>query len=330
MHSDVRYMSKVLTNSENIILPISGEGTMTSTAAGRASGSVSAAGYESVWADLQGVGFSQGYLDVGGVRTRYLNAGDPNLPVLVLLHGSGGHAEAYVRNLESHAQHFSTWSIDMLGHGYTDKPGHPLEVAHYVDHLIGFLDTIGAKRAHISGESLGGWVAARAAADHPDRVNRLVLNTAGGSQADPEVMKRIITLSMAAAQNPTWETVQARIKWLMADKTKDYDDIVASRQAVYRQPGFVAAMSDIMALQDPEIRARNLLGEKEYGSITAPTLVLWTSDDPTADVSEGRRIASMIPGARFEVMPDCGHWPQYEDPETFNKLHLDFLLGRSA
>ncbi len=114
----------------------------------------------------------------------------------------------------------------------------------------------------------------------------------------------------------------------MADKTKDYDDIVASRQAVYRQPGFVAAMSDIMALQDPEIRARNLLGEREYGSITAPTLVLWTSDDPTADVSEGRRIASMIPGARFEVMPDCGHWPQYEDPETFNKLHLDFLLGK--
>ncbi|WP_454791218.1 alpha/beta fold hydrolase [Mycolicibacterium lutetiense] len=303
---------------------------MTSTAAGPASGSVSATEHESVWADLQGVAFSQGYLDVGGIRTRYLHAGDPKLPVLVLLHGSGGHAEAYVRNLESHGEHFSTWSIDMLGHGYTDKPGHPLEVSHYVDHLIGFLDTIGAHRAHISGESLGGWVAARAAADHPDRVEKLVLNTAGGSQADPEVMKRIITLSMAAAENPSWETVQARIKWLMADKAKDYDDIVASRQAVYRQPGFVAAMSDIMALQDPGIRARNLLGEREYGSISAPTLVLWTSDDPTADVSEGRRIASMIPGARFEVMPDCGHWPQYEDPETFNRLHLDFLLGNPA
>ena len=41
----------------------------------------------------------QGYLDAGGVRTRYLRAGDPGKPVLVLLHGSGGHAEAYVRNL---------------------------------------------------------------------------------------------------------------------------------------------------------------------------------------------------------------------------------------
>ena len=284
--------------------------------------------YQSIWSDLQGVPFSQGYLDAGAIRTRYLRAGDPESPVLLLLHGSGGHAEAYVRNLEAHAEHFWTWSIDMLGHGYTDKPGHPLEVRHYVRHVIALLDGIGADRASISGESLGGWVAARAAVDHPDRVDRLVLNTAGGSQADPQVMARIITLSMAAAENPTWETVAARIKWLMSDKSKDYDDLVASRQRVYRQPGFVAAMRDIMALQDPEIRAHNLLGPAEYGAITAPTLVLWTSDDPTADVAEGRRIASMIPGARFEVMAGCGHWPQYEDAKAFNRLHIDFLLGR--
>ncbi|MEB3030123.1 alpha/beta fold hydrolase [[Mycobacterium] nativiensis] len=285
-------------------------------------------GFESIWSDLQGVAFTQGYLDAAGVRTRYLRAGDPALPALVLLHGSGGHAEAYVRNLAAHSEHFCTWSIDMLGHGYTDKPGHPLEISHYVTHLMAVLDTIGAEKASISGESLGGWVAARAAIDHPDRVERLVLNTAGGSQADPEVMKRIITLSMAAVEDPTWETVQARIKWLMADKSKGYDDIVASRQRIYRLPGFIDAMRDIMALQDPQIRARNLLGPAEYGRITAPTLVVWTSDDPTADVEEGKRIASMIPGARFELMPGCGHWPQYEDPETFDRLHLEFLLGR--
>ncbi|GJO03855.1 2-hydroxy-6-ketonona-2,4-dienedioic acid hydrolase [Mycobacterium marinum] len=284
--------------------------------------------FESVWSDLQGVTFEQGYLTIAqGVRTRYLRAGEPDRPLLMLLHGSGGHAEAYVRNLAAHAEHFWTWAIDMLGHGYTDKPGHPLEIRHYVEHLMAVLRAIGAQRASISGESLGGWVAARAAVYHPEAVERLVLNTAGGSQADPEVMARIVTLSMAAAENPTWETVQARIKWLMADKSKDYDDLVASRQRIYRQPGFVAAMRDIMALQDPQIRARNLLGPAEYGAIKAPTLVLWTSHDPTADVTEGRRIASMIPGARFEVMSGCGHWPQYEDAKSFNRRHLDFLMG---
>lgn len=284
--------------------------------------------HESLWSDLQGVPFVQDYLDARGVRTRYICAGNPAKPVLVLLHGSGGHAESYVRNLKAHAEHFWTWAIDMLGHGYTDKPGHPLEISHYVEHLMAVLNIIGAERVNLSGESLGGWVAARVAIDHPDQIDRLVLNTAGGSRADPEVMQRIVTLSMAAAENPTWETVQARIEWLMADKSKNYDDVVASRQQVYGQPGFVNAMRDIMALQDPEIRARNLLGPNEYGAIAAPTLVLWTSDDPTADVAEGRRIASMIPGARFELMSGCGHWPQYEDPKTFNRVHLDFLLGR--
>lgn len=281
--------------------------------------------FESIWRDLQAVPFEQGYLEVGGRRTRYLHAGSADKPTLVLLHGSAGHAEAYVRNLGAHAEHFSTWAIDMLGHGFTDKPGHPLEVEHYVEHLIHFLDEIGADRAHLSGESLGGWVASRAAIDHPDRLDRLVLNTAGGSQADPEVMRRIRTLSMAAAENPDWETVKARILWLMADKEGNYDDVIASRQAIYRQLGFVAAMDDILALQDPETRARNILGAEDYGRIVAPTLVLWTSDDPTADVSEGRRIASMIPGAEFVVMEGCGHWPQYEDPEEFNRIHLEFL-----
>ena len=225
----------------------------------------------------------------------------------MLLHGSGGHAEAYVRNLEAHAEHFSTWSIDMLGHGYTDKPGHPLEISHYVEHLMAFFDAIGAERAHLSGESLGGWVASRAAVDHPDRIDRLVLNTAGGSQADPEVMKRIITLSMAAVEAPTWETVQARIKWLMADKSKDYDDIVASRQRIYRQPGFVAAMRDIMALQDPEIRARNLLGaDRVRRDHRADARRV---DQRRPHRRRGRGQADRVDDPRRAVRGDAGLWP---------------------
>ncbi len=103
-------------------------------------------GFESIWRDLQAVPFEQGYIDAGGRRTRYLHAGDNSLPTLVLLHGSAGHAEAYVRNLDAHGEHFSTWAIDMLGHGFTDRAGHPLEVDHYVEHLLAFLDAIGADR----------------------------------------------------------------------------------------------------------------------------------------------------------------------------------------
>lgn len=285
----------------------------------------SAAPYRSIWRDLQGVSFSQGFLDAGGIRTRYLHAGRTGAPPLLLLHGVGGHAEAYIRNLASHGEHFDVWAIDLIGHGWTDKKAEDREIRQYVDHVLRVLDTLGFEKASISGESLGGWVASRIAADHPERVDRLVLNTAGGSQADPVVMERLKTLSMRAASEPSWEFIKARVEWLMADKSKAYDDLVACRQAIYAQPGMAEAMKHNMVLQDMETRKRNLIYPADYGRIKAPTLVLWTSDDPTADVSEGRRIASMIPGALFTVMAGCGHWPQFEDPETFNRIHLAFL-----
>lgn len=284
--------------------------------------------FRSTWADLRGVEFSQGWIDAGGINTRYLHAGDKSKPALILLHGVGGHAEAYVRNLKAHSSHFSTWAIDMIGHGWTDLSDTDLEIKHYIDHLLRFMDAAGIEKASISGESLGGWVAARFAIDYPDRIDRLVLNTAGGSQADPVVMERIKALSLRAATDPSWEFIKARLEWLMADKTKVYDDLVATRQAIYSQPGMEQGMRHNMILQEMEVRQRNILRAQDYGRIKAPTLVLWTSDDPTADVTEGRRMASMIPGALFTVMDGCGHWPQFEDTKLFDEIHVDFLLGK--
>jgi 2-hydroxy-6-oxonona-2,4-dienedioate hydrolase len=283
--------------------------------------------YQSIWGDLRGTSFSQGWLDAKGIRTRYLQSGSADMPPLLLLHGVGGHAEAYARNLKSHGEHFWTWAIDLIGHGWTDKPAIDREIPQYIDHVLRVLDTLKIDKVSISGESLGGWVASRLAADHPDRVTRLVLNTAGGSQADPKVMERLKSLSMKAAMEPSWDFIKARVEWLMADKSKAYDDLVACRQAIYAQPGMAEAMKHNMVLQDLDIRTRNLMRAEDYGRIKAPTLVLWTSDDPTADVSEGRRIHSMIPGSLFTVMDGCGHWPQFEDAETFNRLHLNFLRG---
>lgn len=281
-----------------------------------------------MWADLRETSFRQHWIDVAGVSTRVLETGAEGLPPLILLHGAGGHAEAYVRNLRAHGEHFHTMSVDMVGHGWTDLATHGMEIPHYVDHVLAFMDQAGIGRACFSGESLGGWVVSRLAADHPDRVDRLVLNTAGGSQADPKVMERIKTLSQQAADDPTWAFIRTRLEWLMADKSMVTDDLVATRQAIYARPGMPENMRHLMVLQDMETRQRNLMRSADYARIQAPTLVLWTSHDPSADVSEGRRIAEMIPGARFEVMQDCGHWPQFEDAETFNRLHLDFLQAR--
>ncbi len=284
--------------------------------------------HHSIWADLRAGSFSQGYLTAGGIRTRYLHAGERGKPPLILIHGTGGHAEAYTRNLIAHGEHFDTYAIDLVGHGWSDKPLAPYEISVYVRHLRAVLDTLGFERAHVSGESLGGWVGARFALEFPDRVDRLVLNTTGGATLDLAVMERIKTLSTAAVENPSWETIKARLAWLMADPAVVTDDLVACRQAIYAQPAMRAAMPHILCLQEPDIRRRNNLTDAEWAAIKAPTLVLWTDKDPTAAVSVGQRIAKLIPNARLEVMERCGHWPQFEDAPRFNDLHIGFLSGR--
>ena len=283
--------------------------------------------FYSVWSDLTGVTFQQGFLDAGGIRTRYISSGTPDKPLLLLLHGVGGHAEAYSRNFASHGEHFWTVAIDMIGHGWTDKPQINYQLPDYAGHILNVLKALGRETAHFSGESLGGWVATWMAVHHPHVVNRLVLNTAGGWTAHPEVMARIKKLSVEAASDPTWARIRTRLEFLMCDKSTVSDDLIETRRAIYAQPGFGETMERIMCLQDMDIRRPNMITEAQYRGINKPALIVWTSHDPTATPAGGKEIADMIPGAKYVVMNECGHWPQFEDAALFNKIHLEFLLG---
>jgi 2-hydroxy-6-oxonona-2,4-dienedioate hydrolase len=283
--------------------------------------------YRSTWTDLTQATYRQRWVNAAGVRTRVLESGNADAPNLILLHGTGGHAEAYSRNIAAHGDHFHTYAVDMVGHGFSEKPIQRYEVADYVEHLRAFMDAEGIARASISGESLGGWVAARFALAYPERIDRLVLNTSGGATFDPAVMERIRTLSLAAVEYPTWDTVKKRLEFLMADPASVTDDLVAIRLSIYQQAGALENMRRILCLQDPETRLRNNLTTDEWNAIAVRTLVVWTTHDPTAGPEVGERIASMIPGAAFVLMNDCGHWPQFEDADTFNELHLAFLTS---
>lgn len=282
--------------------------------------------YQSLWGDVHRSAFRQDYVDAGGVRTRYIQAGDAAAPTLLFLHGTGGHAEAFLRNLDAHAEHFNTIALDYLGHGWTDKPDVAYELPAYCQHLADFMDSMGIEKASICGESMGGWIAAAFAIDYPSRVHRLILNTMGGATMNAKVMQTVITNTMAAIDNPA-EYTRPRLEWLMADPSVVTDDLVACRQRIYDQPDMRETMPKILCLQEEEPRRRNLMTADNMGKIKAPTLVLWTSKDPTASTDVGREIASWIKGAQFVVMENCGHWPQYEDPATFNRLSLAFLLS---
>ena len=280
-----------------------------------------------LWPEIARGTVRLGYADAGGVRTRYVEAGDPSADeAVVFIPGTGGHLEAFTRNLLPHAEHHRTIALDMIGHGYTDKPDHDYEIKHYVGHLLDFCDALGLKRIHVHGESLGGWIAAQFAIDHPGRVASLTLNTAGGLNTDPAVMQRVYTVTMKAVAEASSATVRARLEWLMNDPTRVTDDLVELRLAIYTQPGFKRAMEHILCLQNMEIRMRNVLTDDTLAGIAAPTLVIWTDHDPTAPIATGERFVAAIPNAEpLVVMDDCAHWPQWEKADEFNRIHLAFL-----
>jgi 2-hydroxy-6-oxonona-2,4-dienedioate hydrolase len=281
--------------------------------------------YSSIWSDLAQTSFEQGFVDARGIRTRYLHSGRRGAPGLIFLHGTGGHAEAYCRNLAAHGAYFDTYAIDMLGHGYTDKPDYDYELDRYHAHLTAFMDAVGLERASFSGESLGGWVAASFAVRNPGRVDKLVLNTAAADKIDPKSLEALRASTIAAVEDPNPDKIRARLQWLMRRPEQVTDDLVACRQAIYSQASMKAAVHRLLCLHTVEARRKYALSDRDWASLRCPTLVLWTSHDPTAKVEVGRELAGKIEGARFEVMQECGHWPQYEDAPTFNELHIGFL-----
>jgi len=279
------------------------------------------------WTDLTGVPFSLDYVDAGGVRTRTLRAGEGD-PV-VFLHGTSGHLEAFVRNFPAHSQHFSCHAIDMLGHGYTAGIDAPYRIPRYVEHLLAYLDAVGAERAHLVGESLGGWVAGRLAADHPDRVARLTLVAPGGTVANPKVMERIRTSTRAAVESDDIGLTRKRLELLMHDLAKDVsDELVAVRHDIYHRPGFKAGLDHLLCLQEMENREPDLLTEEQMGRITAPTLIVWGAQNPFGEIPEAKRMNASIPGSRLEIFAECGHWPQHEHADRFDALNIAFLSGR--
>ena len=277
-----------------------------------------------IWTELSPLAFHVEYVDANGVRTRTLRAGDPTAPAVVFLHGTSGHLEAFSRNITAHAD-YDVHAVDMLGHGYTGKPAQPYEIADYVAHLTDYLDAVGVQRAHIVGESLGGWVGARAAIEHPERVLSLQLLCAGGTVANPKVMERIKSSTLQAVTSDDVDLTRQRLRLLMADDADATEELVEVRHAIYHAADFVANVENLLSLQEMERRQRNLLRPEDLARITQPTLIVWGRQNPFGEVPEANAMHEAIAGSRLELFEDCGHWPQHEKADLYNPISLEFL-----
>jgi 2-hydroxy-6-oxonona-2,4-dienedioate hydrolase len=283
--------------------------------------------FPSMWQKLSLTPHEYGWVDAGGIRTRYVRAGAKDAPALIMLPGTAGTIETFYPSIGPHARHFNVFAIDMLGSGFTDKPDHDYEIHHYVEHLKNFMAAVGLRRASLFGVSLGSWAAARFAITHPDMVEKLTLVSVAGMTANAETMKRVASGRSGAADDPSWKNIGAIFEVLIYDEKNRVTDIMAMRQAAYRQPEMKQAMQHILCLQKMEIRQRNLIREEEWRRIAAPTLVVGSKNDRETDHDKVAMVGAWMPNARTEMMEGVGHWPHLEAADFFNELNIGFLRG---
>jgi len=253
------------------------------------------------------------FVETAGNSLAYTDQGSG--PAVVIVHGVGGHKEDWAGVAAALATHQRVLSIDMLGFGESTKHGDNLSIPVQAQAIVALLDALGIDRADVVGNSVGGWVAATFAANHGDRIGKLILIDAAGFKA------------MFEGEPPvnfdpgTVDEMQALVN-------------IVINSPIAQTPGFAArALDTYIATGEKAVSV--IWGASIYGSprledvlprITAPTLVLWGEDDRLFPSLLCGVFASMVPGATSQLIPGAGHFPQIDQPDATIAAISDFLV----
>ena len=282
----------------------------------------------SLWLDFLGTEIRYVETPTYG-RIRIAEAGRGHKETILFQHGLNGHLEAYAKNLIALSQTFHVIAFDYVGHGLSDKKVDEYNPDVFAEQLRELMDALKIDAAHLSGESLGGWVSGIFAAKYPERVKRLMFNTAGGipvvSAKGKQDMANFMALNKANVDAvPNRSTVLARMQWLMHPNNHGLlaEELVDLRLKIYLAPDTRRVAPKINAVIQ---RHDDFLIPLD--KLRCQTLFLWTKDNPIHDLEAAHAAAAKVPGSLFYLMQgDAAHWPQYEAPAEFNAVATSFFL----
>lgn len=249
-------------------------------------------------------------------------------PALVLLHGFTGSAAAWGAHLEAFAAGRRVIAVDLPGHGASPPPvGGLWDVADAVLEAVG---RRGVARADWLGYSLGGRVAMHVALRHPDRVDRLVLESASPGLDDAAARAARAADDDALADAIERDGLPAFVdRWLAQPLFASQARLPAPVRAAERARRLTASPVGLAAA----LRAMSVGRQEPLLSSLAqfrpPTLLLVGADD-AAYRAHAARMAAVLPDARIVVVPAAGHATHLENPAAFRAAVDAFLTSASS
>jgi pimeloyl-ACP methyl ester carboxylesterase len=268
------------------------------------------------------------FVDVNGIRTHYLDAGDGPGTVVLLHSGEfGASAElCWEHNIGALAQHFRVIAPDWLGFGETDKIHDFVSKSdRMIRHLAAFLEVLDIHAAHFVGASMGATRLVQEAARATPRlpVSSMVLASGGGFVPDNAYRRSLLDYDGTSAG------MRRILAACMADPRWAADDgYVARRVASSLRPGAWEAAA-AARLKAPNVAPRSDFGQldtTDYPAIRVPTLAVAGAKDLLREPGYHQALQA-IPGARVVVLDDAGHLLNIESADRFNSLTIDFLLN---
>lgn len=248
-----------------------------------------------------------------GARLYHEAHGDPRREPIVLLEGMGGDIPGWRRNVPHLAAECFVVAYDHRGNGNSEAPDAPATMATFVDDCLAVLDELGIERAHLYGQSFGGFVAQELGLTHPERVRSLILACTHAGHS------RLVPARGRAPKGRPWLQLYAPA-FARAHPEHVEDDLRVGRAQ----------------LQHPEGQRRQWEAVQAWDAydrlptLRVPVLVLHGSEDQLIDVGNARVLASRIPGAELQILDGAGHVYHSEQADRADEIVLDFVRRHSG
>jgi 3-oxoadipate enol-lactonase len=247
--------------------------------------------------------------------------GRPDGPALLLGGPIGSTLSIWDSALPALAGRFRVIRYDHRGHGRSPVPPGPYSIDDLGTDVLALLDRLGVERAHYCGASMGGMVGLWLAAHAPDRIDRLVGCNTSARLGPPQMWA---DRAAAVTADGTGAIVDAALaRWYTPDFAAARPDVLEHTRTMIESipPAGYAGCCAVIEHMDlvPVL-----------GRITAPTLVIAGTDDPSTPPEHGEQIAAGVPGARLVVLPGVAHMAIVQQPDAVTGLVADHLAGAAG
>ena len=274
-----------------------------------------AVGHVAHWPKAVAESQSLSYVNTPSARIFYECDGPDDAPVVVLSSALGTHHGMWDPQVPALAERFRVLRYDMRGHGASDVPQGPYDIASLGRDVLGMLDGLGLQRVSFCGLSLGGMIGMWLGANAAHRIDRLVLCNTSAYMGNPDAWNARIELVNRAGMSAVADSIIER--WFTPDFRRANPAAVERiREMLLAAPpaGYAACCA---AVRDMDLRAK-------VGSISAPTLVIGGTHDAGTTMEHAREIAAKVPGAKL-VELNAAHLSNIEAQRDFTAAVLEFL-----